>query len=199
MQADCHARSFEDVRTVDGTMYKSFAEAASAKGLLRDDHAARLTLDEAIRHSIATPYRCRVLLVQLTDAFECNLSALVEDYLTNLCENSWQRDQRRHVLRTLQAHFLSNGTSLRSKSEDLWKEAWPRADAPLLESPLPPLRRFLDDVQLSTSQQRIRDKVVHHWDTDFTSDNCVPLLLHVEAEAGSGKTFLLQHLIALGG
>jgi hypothetical protein len=197
LQDDCYACSFEEVRTVEGKLCDTFASAASKKGLLHDEQAARLTLNEAIRHSLATPYRCRVLLVQVTDAFECNLSSLVEDYLDNLCEPSWQTERRQHVLRELHVHFLANGTSLRAKAEQLYIEAWPRADAPLIEPPHPPLTQFLRDITLSADQAAIRDRIVQHLDNAFSSGVGEPLMQHIEAEAGSGKTFLLQHLIAI--
>lgn len=58
------AKSFEDVRKVDGVIYASYREVASKLGLLEDDEIWKSTIQEAI--TIQTnPYRLRQLFAQI--------------------------------------------------------------------------------------------------------------------------------------
>jgi PIF1-like helicase len=58
------ARSFEDVRTVDGTIYDSYQEAAVELGLFANEREAEYALFEGIRN-LKTPHQLRLLFVHL--------------------------------------------------------------------------------------------------------------------------------------
>ena len=52
------ARSFEELRSVDGTEYATFKEACLARGLLEDDQEWRLCLQEASGMKTGAQLRC---------------------------------------------------------------------------------------------------------------------------------------------
>ena len=79
-------RSFEEARTIDGTVYTTFREAAQALGLLHDDAEGQLCFNEA-RDSGYSPVQLRALLVTLIldgdehggDILESNRDILMAD------------------------------------------------------------------------------------------------------------------------
>ena len=79
-------QSFEEARTVDGTVYTTFWEAAQALGLLHDDAEGQLCFNEA-RDSGYSPAQLRALLVTLIvdgdehggDILESNRDILMAD------------------------------------------------------------------------------------------------------------------------
>ena len=83
------ARSFADIRTVEGEVCPSFQEAARRRGLLEDDGEWDLCLTEATNY--ASPYQLRDLLsiillycqpvVQPNELFQRHLPALAHDFL----------------------------------------------------------------------------------------------------------------------
>ena len=56
------ARSFEDLRFVNGQQSETFREAAQARGLLRSDEEMELTLDEIVHSECSTASSVTVLL-----------------------------------------------------------------------------------------------------------------------------------------
>ncbi|XP_074097646.1 uncharacterized protein LOC141526511 [Cotesia typhae] len=52
------ARSFEELRTVNGTLYDTFTSACLAAGLIEDDQEWRRTLNEAIIWMMPRQLRC---------------------------------------------------------------------------------------------------------------------------------------------
>lgn len=65
MQFDCLATTWEELRTVDGDLCDTFAEAARKRGLLDDEHTASMVMTEALASELTTPRRARALLVMV--------------------------------------------------------------------------------------------------------------------------------------
>jgi len=73
------ARSYEDVRTYEGTLYATFREACQARGLIGDDTEWSCLFDEAV--TWATAYQLRHLF--MTVLLYCdigNVRALYDTY-----------------------------------------------------------------------------------------------------------------------
>jgi hypothetical protein len=57
------ATSYEDIRTYNGTMYQTFKEACTARGLLKEDNEWYNAFDEAV--TWATALQLRYLFVTM--------------------------------------------------------------------------------------------------------------------------------------
>lgn len=103
-------------------------------------------------------------------------------------EDRWADAPRWHLLQDLHRRLAASGGSLAEYGfapEEL------RPPDPLLP---PPDERWLrDDVELAADQRAIYERAMAHVRQDAPS---APLFLHVEGEAGGGKTFTLQRLLA---
>lgn len=75
LQPTCFATSWEDLKTVDGVEYDTFADAAAATGILDDDVAALRTLREAYATMI-TPLNLRVMYVLVCSCFMPHLPTM---------------------------------------------------------------------------------------------------------------------------
>nr|CDJ88114.1 Protein F59H6.5 [Haemonchus contortus] len=80
--------SFEDIRTVNGITFDTFAEAAKQAGFLDDDRYFRLSLQEAAQHQSAAGIRsffacllCYCEVVQAQDLWNEFADAMSEDYM----------------------------------------------------------------------------------------------------------------------
>jgi hypothetical protein len=78
LQPDCFARSWKEVRTVDGIEHPTFSDATKARGLLDTHEAAVATIAETLTSHLHTPQRARVLLLLVC----CDISILETSYLT---------------------------------------------------------------------------------------------------------------------
>jgi hypothetical protein len=63
LQPDCFARSWKEVRMVDGVEHPTFSDASKARGLLDTHEAAVTTIAETLASHLHTPQRARVLLL----------------------------------------------------------------------------------------------------------------------------------------
>ncbi|KAK6012895.1 hypothetical protein OSTOST_21927 [Ostertagia ostertagi] len=79
--------SFEDMRTVDGTIYESFAEAAKVAGFLDDDRYFRQSLQEAAHYQSAPAMRsffacllCFCEVMQAQELWEEFVDTMLDDY-----------------------------------------------------------------------------------------------------------------------
>jgi hypothetical protein len=67
LQWDCFARSWKEVRMVDGLEHPTFSDASKARGLLDTHEAALTTIAETLASHLHTPQQARVLLLVCTD------------------------------------------------------------------------------------------------------------------------------------
>jgi hypothetical protein len=80
MQPDCVATSWKELRTVDDTVYETYAEAAKKRGLLNDHTAAQRTLVECVNTTLTTPVRARVLLLAVESRAGFFAASLQQDH-----------------------------------------------------------------------------------------------------------------------
>src|ERR1043165_2102708 len=110
------AKGFEDVRTIDGTVYSTYKEAAAYMGLVDDDDECDACLEEASYFKM--PYQLRQLFASIIIYCQpANLKDLWDNYLDNLIEDFiFQGDSRElaitKLLVFLEKYLIQNELSL---------------------------------------------------------------------------------------
>ena len=192
------ARSFEELRTVDGILYPSFQEACIALNLFSDGTEAEYCFTEAIG-SLHTPHQMRLLLIHM---------------LTNECITApvaiWERFQQPLAL----DFHISNGrnwslafsSALQEIAEGLREYGKEPQDYGLPQSTyignevVAEIQRWTLDIpqflfaveeavrSFNPEQRMIFDIV---WNA---VQNNLPLCLFIDGKAGRGKTYLVNAL-----
>lgn len=192
------ARSFEQLRTVDGILYSNFQEACIALNLFSDETEAEYCFTEAIE-SLHTPYQLRLLLIHMLanscittpvaiwDKFQQPLS---EDfYISN--GGNWNLAYS-SALVDIAGHLREYGRE--PKDYGLPQPSY------IGNEVAAEIQRWSSDIhQLLTAaeqalalfnpeQTRIFEVV---WDA---VQQCQPLCIFIDGKAGRGKTFLVNAL-----
>lgn len=197
------ARSFEDLRTVDGIILPSFVEAAKAHGLLDIENEAELCLDE--QRTYCTPAELRALFVLLTIQGNAT-SQIVRNTLSPVCQAMYS-DFVLHPSTEADVYIAYN-----RMLSDIWTRLGDEGTAGSkygLPSPtemstfneielqdiLFPVQAQIEWLQrqprLSDEQQQILNEVIHAYTEKRTCQ------LFIDAAGGYGKTFLLKYLLAV--
>jgi len=202
-------KSFEDLRTVNGQVLPTFQEAARVRGLLEDDQEWHRCMREAAEFRM--PQSLRYLYVTILTScspsdprsiWEENLHSLSEDYQRELdCDST----DRRVVYRTLLAierNLESNGFSLCGypmlpqlcEFEDL--RVGETVRNPLIDLERAFDRRAMEEVMggpaLNEGQQSVFDKILGAVNNAEATEK----LFFVDGPGGTGKSFLLEKVIA---
>jgi hypothetical protein len=191
------ARSFEDLRTVDGTIYPTFQRAAIALGLFVSHQEAEFAMTEAVANSY-TPHQLRRLFIDIL-VNECTDTPVLlwEQFARNL-----QLDHQLRLGSDEQAaesclQNLSKMLEEHGRSLDDFGLPTPNAisDRSEVEHEL---ERWLDrQIQLQSNS----DTAYHSFNYDqLAIFNCIvdavetrsSLLLFIDGKAGRGKTYLLN-------
>ena len=191
-------RSFEDARTVNGTILPNFQLAAMASGLFADENEAVYALQEAV-HTLRTPRQIRLLFVHL----------LINDCIPSPIQ-VWQRF-RDHLSLDF---FLRNNNNLDTAitrtlqqiSNDLEEHGYTLNDYGL---PQPTdyndeveheLQRWVSNIDnlrtsanksyalLDSEQRELYDRIM------YAIYNGQGLCQFIDGKAGRGKTFLVNAL-----
>lgn len=106
------ARSFADLRTVNGVLFQSFREAAKEKGLLEDDGEWLKVMDEAVVFRM--PSELRMLFASiLTFGAPISAETMYMKYREAMCEDFLQSNNQdvaeQLALRNIQDHLLQFG------------------------------------------------------------------------------------------
>jgi len=192
------ARSFEELKTVDGVSYSSFQDACIALNLFSDETEAEYCFTEAIA-SLHTPYQLRLLLIHM---------------LTNECITApaaiWDKFQQ-----PLSEDFhVSNGGSWSLAFSDALQEVAGHLREYGKEPqdyglPQPTyignevaaeIQRWSSDIPqlLSTAEQALmlfnyEQKMIFEVVWNAVQQN-LPLCLFIDGKAGRGKTYLVNAL-----
>jgi hypothetical protein len=189
------ARSFELLRTVDGSVLPSFQHAAIALGLFVGEREAEYALQEAITTHLYTPKQLRRLFVDIL-INECTDTPLVlwERFRDQLSEDHRLRsgsDQHglNRTLEDIGRQLEEYGRNLRTfglpmpiptaTEVEHELQRWAPHIPAMRERAQRALRCFNAD------QQHIYDDIM----ASVASET--PLLLFIDGKAGRGKTFLL--------
>lgn len=197
------ARSFEDLKTVEGVAYPTFREAAARLNLLADDAEYRMCLEEASR--LQSPRQMRQIFAYLI-AF-CDLesplelwnefkAAMTEDFLRRLGEVILDTPIRQRAENAALRHISS---ILRRHGVDLVNLGFPVANA---DAEILPEDDVIDEDReritaagnqelLNAEQRRIYDAVVDC----LNNDDIAERYFYVDGPGGTGKSFLFNNLI----
>nr|XP_047129403.1 uncharacterized protein LOC100202463 [Hydra vulgaris] len=195
------AKSFEDLRTVHGTVFNTFREACYHLGLLQDDIEWRNTLIEAA--ATRMPKQIRLLF--------CIILTLCEPddplHLWNTFKNYMVEDYIHHSMPVV----LAEQAALRQIESIIIQSGKTLADYNL-----PALDQFLDnvpenddeDVQafideanrvrplLNDNQRNVADAILAALSVEPTNENKHSRLFFMDGPAGCGKTFTYNYLIS---
>lgn len=192
--------SWEDLRTIDGTVHPSFQAACITLGLFADRNEAQVCMQEAV-DTLRTPHQLRVLFIhlltnscvptplELWDEFRPKIS---EDFIQAAAgdiERGYNEtlDQLGSLLQSHGKHLNDYGLPqpLTHNDEVEWElRRWSQQVGML---------RQQVDVGLSVFNPEQRDIFLQ---AQHAISNNEPLLLFVDGKAGRGKTFLVSTLCA---
>lgn len=192
----CPARSFEHLRTIGGTIYGTFQEAATVLGLFQHRREAEMVMAEAVA-ALYTPREIRWLFVDLLVHDSCHnpiiiwetfRDQLIFDYFLHNGQNleiaielalqdlAYWLGLRGH---TLTQHGLPVPRGMQREVMEMLRQ-WHRDPDRLWVQAEDAIQR------LNNEQRAIYDEVIravaHHQ----------PLYLFIDGKAGRGKTFLLN-------
>ncbi|XP_047129685.2 uncharacterized protein LOC100201102 [Hydra vulgaris] len=195
------AVSFEDLRTVNGTVFNTFREACSQLGLLQDDAEWRNTLTEAAATRLPN---------QIRQLFSIILTFCEPDDPLNLW-NAFKDFMMEDYIHHSMPPIIAEQAALRQIESIINQNGKTLADVNL-----PTLDEFLDyvpqneeeDVQvlideanrvrplLNDNQRQIADAILSALSEQPNNENKQSRLFFIDGPAGCGKTFTYNYLIA---
>lgn len=205
------AKSYEDVRTYEGTIYCTFREACQARGLIGDDTEWSFVFDEAIIW--ATPYQLRNLFTMILVYCDVgNVRALFDKYWRYMAEDITYRLRatinnpsyvpvdtvlQTTLMKELAHMFCNNGLSI--SAYDLPHSSVAVADAGgnrlILEELSYDREQLANEsahmhTALNAQQRQIYDHVI---EAVYRQQ---PFAYFVSGHGGTGKTFLWKAILA---
>nr|XP_047122496.1 uncharacterized protein LOC100208098 [Hydra vulgaris] len=175
--------SFEDLRTVNGTVFNTFREACSQLGLLQDDAEWRNTLTEAA----ATH-----LLNQIRQLFSIILTFCEPDDPLNLW-NAFKDFMMEDYIHHSMPPIIAEQATLR-QIESIINQNVPQneeEDVQVLIDEANRVRPLLND-----NQRQIADAILSALCEQPNNENKQSRLFFMDGPAGCGKTFTYNYLIA---
>jgi hypothetical protein len=192
------ARSFKDLRTVNGTLYPSFQGACVALNLFSDETEAEYCFTEAVE-SLHTPHQMRLLLIHmLTNECITTPLAIWEKFQQPLSEDFHVSNGGNWSL-AFSSALLEIAGRLREYGKEPRDYGLPQptyigneviAEIQRWSSDIPQLLFAAEEAVMSfNSEQRGIFDIV--WNA--IQDN-KPLCLYIDGKAGHGKTYLVNAL-----
>ncbi|KAJ8972644.1 hypothetical protein NQ317_003239 [Molorchus minor] len=188
------AQSYEDLRTVDGNVCETFAEACRLRNLLADDREWENTLHEAALREM--PYQLRELFAYMLIYCDiANKLALWEQFIDFFIEDFTRQhiDREEAIQRALthiQGILLVNGTRL----ADI---GLPEPNAVVHDVPIDVQQERNEGValrnQLNAEQLPLFELILNA----VQNNNEPNRLFFINAAAGAGKSFIFQTLITV--
>ena len=178
--------SFQDLRTVNGTVYGTYKEAAQHLGLLDDDAESRQCLQEACGFQMPRQLR-QLFCFQLIFNDPVDPNGLFEEFWEDLCEDfllSMDADAAKR------ASLLSMNNIMRVHGKSIWEilNIPPIQDAMEMEPEIINQVDVDDLVSKLTPEQRLA------FDSVVEAVNGDPKLFFLDGPGGTGKTFLIECL-----
>jgi hypothetical protein len=199
IQPGCKALTLENLRTApdeDGSakVLPSYSATANALGLQKNAAAAEMVLKEAIADRLCNAKPLRSDLYVLISHFpQCSgdLLRLVDTYQEWLADPEWPEcDRRKLILRDMHVRLQLDGKHLSKYGEEAVCVAQlssvPAGPSLMVDDAFLP-----SNVTLNPQQKAIYDVVVGFLQRSNPRD---PKVVHIEAFAGAGKTFLCKVL-----
>ena len=197
------ARSFQQLRTINGVIYETYQEAARALGLFNNMNEATIVMQEAV-DGLRTPAQLRFLFVQLiyngSHAQELWIQfkdSLMLDYLDR-CHGNEDRSQNLTLIsiasilqdygRTLSDYGLPNPVEI------LMTEAQYEIDLYINRRPHLINTATEKRCMMNNDQGDLFDRIMEDVRQIFENPVHIPInhLRFIEGKAGRGKTFLIN-------
>ena len=184
--------SFEDLRTVDGSVFPSFKDAAAKRGLLEDASIWENCMEEAAATQMPSQLRQLFAIIclycEITDKqtlFETYIDQMTEDF-THSGDN---RDvSRSKCLSDIGAHFAAAGSSLEEQGLPVPESV----DTFSNEQPDDYVSVAQHMFETLSAQQRIVYEAVL---TAINMKNVSAKCFFVDGPGGTGKTYIYKSLI----
>ena len=189
----CGAKSFQDLRTVEGKIYVTFKEACNAFGLLSDDSEWHNTLVEAAIFQMPKQLR-RLFAIILTHCNPTDPLKLWDDHKANLMEDfmrSLTHEQSQHNALCDIHHILqASGFSLSDYGLPMPEVFTPRDENTVNYIQLANDMRYRLNDDQNVIANTIIDKVTN---VTTVSNECS--VYYVVGPGGTGKTFVYNYLV----
>ena len=192
------ARSFEELRTVNGTLYSSFQDACIALNLFSDETEADYCFTEAVE-SLHTPYQLRLLLIHmLTNECVTTPAALWEKFQQPLSED-FQVSNGGNWNLAFSSALLEIAGHLRKYGKEPQDYGLPQPNC-IGNEVAAEIQRWSSDIPqlLSAAEQALvlfnpEQKKIFEVVWNAVQQNH-PLSLFIDGKAGHGKTYLVNAL-----
>ncbi|KAJ8976679.1 hypothetical protein NQ317_004763 [Molorchus minor] len=188
------ALSFENLRSVDGNVCATFAEACRRRNLLANDEEWQHTLREACQREM--PHQLRELFAYMLIYCEiANKLALWEEFTDFFIEDFTRRNIDRDqaiqmALRAIQNTLITNGTRLAAFG-------LPEPNEPPQNNQINVQAEQAEGAalrnQLNAEQLPIFEEILNA----VNDDNVPNRLFYINAAAGAGKSFIFQTLLTV--
>ena len=209
------AKSFEDLRRVDGTIFATFQEACVALGLLESDILWIKTMEDAVKSSMPVQLRQTFVLIVVYNQIANPLGLfrqfqthLGEDFLHRYNQQPWIRVNEvnpdvveMQLLKALQTLFDVHNKSLKdyglpSIPDEPPVAGWPKEAQRQTQFDRHILRaKCARAAQTITDDQKIIfDAIVETLEQRGEASTDVGKCFYIDGVAGGGKTWLLRYL-----
>jgi hypothetical protein len=192
------ARSFEQLRTVNGILYSTFQEACIALNLFSDETEAEYCFTEAIE-SLHTPYQLRLLLIHMLSNNCITAPATIWDKFKQSLSEDFHVCNGRNWNLAFSSALVEIAGHLREYGREPKDYGLPQpsyignevaAEIQRWSPDIPQLLSAAEQalVLFNPEQKRIFDII---WNAVLQS---LPLCIFIDGKAGRGKTYLVNAL-----
>ena len=209
------AKSFEDLRRVDGTIYATFQEACVALGLIESDILWVKTMEDAVKSYMPVQLRQTFVLIvvynQIADPlglFRQFQEHLSEDFLYRHNQQPWIRVPEIHpdvveiqLLEALQTLLDVHNKTLKdyglpSIPDEPPVEGWPKEAQRQIQFDRNVLaaRCAIAAQTITNDQKVIFDAIIDTLEQRDEANAAVGKCFYIDGVAGGGKTWLLRYL-----
>ena len=186
------AKSFEEIRTVEGETFPSFKEACLQLGLIQNDDHLNQALQEAATHHMPTQLRVMfsALCIYSVPAnaqqlWNAHKESMIEDYLQRGIDVQQAENMALGIINTILVENGTNTARLGLPQPNLMFQPEPQAD---INHP---------DIDSLTEEQRVvADAVIYAVQQRRRGEKPAQSCFYIDAPGGCGKTYLFNTLIS---
>jgi len=191
--ANFPARSFKDLRSVDGKKYRTFQEAAEAYGLLSAENEMKLAMHEA--YESGSPARSlRNLFITFTMDGHPTIKLLKRLYKKMMWSDCDPKDRFNNLLQKLADRFKQLGCSMQQYNLPLPSGQITELERHRAAFDARKQKKVLRDMlqrRFSKEQRNVYDKICKKLQRhDIRSTK--PCLIYIDGKFGRGKTHVLK-------
>ncbi|CEM02443.1 unnamed protein product [Vitrella brassicaformis CCMP3155] len=196
--------SFEAIRTIDGTCYSTFSQAAKAAGLLEGQTYVENVMREAVEEQAVLPYQLRFLFVVLILNHECAAADILEKYREFMVDDYEEVDDPeaayerllREICEDLQECGMTNTECGPPEPQHIpAEEQTERKSYGSLTTIRQSYDRVHDMVEKVAEQKEVFEDIMAHI-YPRNGDSPEPFCLLIKAPGGAGKTTVLRCVLS---